>query len=276
MFFHVNGLNWDDFLVLATVVLAVPSVVIVDRCMLPNGIGIDIWNVPFDHIDNFIRWLYVVTLLYLLQAALVKITLLSFFLRIFLRRRTVQLLWGTIIFIGLWTFSIFIPAAMPCLPVRQDHSRGARVTVVSILRLKSLFFFDGDNNYTWKQAKVVLWSMYELHVGVICACIPTLRLIFIRAIPSVISSIQGSTQRSSANGNGSRRSRGTTQNVDTLRSDRGGKEGLAVEPNTITYTRTFAVRHEENDEEVELVHMEDLSEKTSRERGGSYASELSL
>ncbi|KAI4671617.1 uncharacterized protein J4E78_000113 [Alternaria triticimaculans] len=242
MFFHVNGLNWDDFLVLATVVLAVPSVVIVDRCMLPNGIGIDIWNVPFDHIDNFIRWLYVVTLLYLLQAALVKITLLSFFLRIFLRRRTVQLF----------------------------------VTVVSILRLKSLFFFDGDNNYTWKQAKVVLWSMYELHVGVICACIPTLRLIFIRAIPSVISSIQGSTQRSSANGNGSRRSRGTTQNLDTLRSDRGGKEGLAAEPNTITYTRTFAVRHEENDEEVELVHMEDLSEKTSRERGGSYASELSL
>lgn len=154
------------------------------------------------------------------------------------------------------------------------HSRS--VTVVSILRLKSLFFFDGDNNYTWKQAKVVLWSMYELHVGVICACIPTLRLIFIRAIPSVISSIQGSTQRSSANGNGSRRSRGTTQNLDTLRSDRGGKEGMAVEPNTITYTRTFAVRHEENDEEVELVHMEDLSEKTSRERGGSYASELSL
>ena len=51
---------------------------------------------------------------------------------------------------------------------------------------------------------------------------------------------------------------------------------MAVEPNTITYTRTFAVRHEENDEEVELVHMEDLSEKTSRERGGSYASELSL
>lgn len=128
MFFHVNGLNWDDFLVIATVVLAVPSVVIVDRCMLPNGIGIDIWNVPFDHIDNFIRWLYVVTLLYLLQAALVKITLLSFFLRIFLRRRTVQLLWGTIIFIGLWTFSIFIPAAMPCLPVRQAHLRGARYT----------------------------------------------------------------------------------------------------------------------------------------------------
>jgi hypothetical protein len=118
--------------------------------------------------------------------------------------------------------------------------------------------------------------MYELHVGVLCACIPTLRLILIRALPSVISSIQESTQRSSANGTGNR-SRGTNGNASASRSARGGKEDLSAEPNAITYTRTYAVRHEENDDEAELVHMEDFTtDKATRERGGSYTSTLSL
>jgi hypothetical protein len=144
-----------------------------------------------------------------------------------------------------------------------------------MLRLRSLIAFGGTSNVTWEQTNVVLWSVYEINVGIICACMPALRLILIRAFPTVISTIQGSTQRSNKNHRGSG-SRGTKENVDTIGSAKSGKESVIVDRSTITYTRTLAVRHEEHDDEAELVHMGEFSEKAIREREGSYTSELSL
>jgi hypothetical protein len=146
---------------------------------------------------------------------------------------------------------------------------------VSILRLRSLIAFTGTRNITWEQKDVILWSIYEINVGIICACIPALRLIVIRALPTLISTIQGSTQRSSGR-RSKTRSQATNENADTMGGVNSGKESVVVEPNTITYTRTFAVRHEENDDETDLVYMEDLSEHAARERRDSYTSELSL
>jgi hypothetical protein len=124
-YFTVAGLGWDDYTVAATVLISIPSVIIIDRGMLTNGIGVDLWTVPFDHLENFVRWLYSITLLYFIQCAMVKISLILFFLRIFPRRRTVQLLWGTIAFIVIWTISFFIPGSFPCLPVSRTLSRSA-------------------------------------------------------------------------------------------------------------------------------------------------------
>ncbi|CAG5163778.1 uncharacterized protein ALTATR162_LOCUS6540 [Alternaria atra] len=152
---------------------------------------------------------------------------------------------------------------------------GTFVTVVSILRLRSLIAFGGTSNVTWEQTNVVLWSVYEINVGIICACMPALRLILIRAFPMVISTIQGSTQRSSRNHH-EIGGRAIKRNVDTIGSAKSGKESLVVEPSTITCTTTFAVQHEESDEEAELVHMENLSEKVKRKGGDSYTSELGV
>ncbi|KAL1798513.1 hypothetical protein ACET3X_002550 [Alternaria dauci] len=327
----ITGLGWDDYIVAVTVLISVPSVVIIDRGMLTNGIGVDLWTVPFDHLENFVRWLYTLTLLYFIQSSLVKVSLILFFLRIFPRRRTVQLLWGTIAFIIVWTISFFIPGSCPCLPLTDywtawDKAKpteclniyaviwahaiicivvdiwmlciplyevfhlqmrfmkkfsvalmffvGTFVTVVSILRLRSLISFGGTSNVTWAQTNVVLWSVYEINVGIICACMPALRLILIRAFPTVISAIQGSTQRSGKNHLGSG-GRGTKGNVDTIGSAKSRKENVIVDLSTIAYTTTFSLRLEENDE-ADLVSIEEFSESTSRARGDSYTSELSL
>ena len=104
---------------------------------------------------------------------------------------------------------------------------------------------------------------------------PALRLILIRAFPTVIRTIQASTQRSSKNHHGGG-SRGTKGNIDTIGSAKSGKENVVVDRSTITYTRTFAVRHEENDDDAELVHMEEFNEKAIRERKDSYTNEQSL
>ncbi|KAH8880915.1 hypothetical protein GQ53DRAFT_668892, partial [Thozetella sp. PMI_491] len=76
---------------------------------------------------------------------------------------------------------------------------GAFVTFVSILRLQSLLNFANSANPTWDQLLVSLWSTIEISVGMICACMPTLRLILARFLPRVVETINGSAKSVSDN-----------------------------------------------------------------------------
>ncbi|KAG8411888.1 hypothetical protein J3458_015183 [Metarhizium acridum] len=60
---------------------------------------------------------------------------------------------------------------------------GAIITIVSMLRLKSLVHFANSYNPTWDQWSVVFWSTIEVSVGFICTCLPALRLILMRMYP---------------------------------------------------------------------------------------------
>ncbi|OAA58172.1 Extracellular membrane protein, 8-cysteine region, CFEM [Cordyceps fumosorosea ARSEF 2679] len=64
---------------------------------------------------------------------------------------------------------------------------GTFVTVVSILRLQSLIYLARSYNPTWDQWLVAWWSTIEVHVGIICASLPTLRLVLVRMCPRVFS-----------------------------------------------------------------------------------------
>ncbi|KAG5917341.1 hypothetical protein E4U42_007272 [Claviceps africana] len=83
---------------------------------------------------------------------------------------------------------------------------GAFVTIVSILRLQSLAYFYSSSNPTWDLWYTAWWSTIEINVGLMCACLPTVRVILVRLWPDVFgstiysrSSIFGSTLRSSSN-----------------------------------------------------------------------------
>ncbi|KHN95791.1 Extracellular membrane protein, CFEM domain protein [Metarhizium album ARSEF 1941] len=62
---------------------------------------------------------------------------------------------------------------------------GAFVTVVSILRLSSLAAWANSRNPTWDQWNVVYWSTIEVNVGMVCTCLPSLRLLVVRALPGL-------------------------------------------------------------------------------------------
>ncbi|KAF5122578.1 Satratoxin biosynthesis SC1 cluster protein 4 [Metarhizium anisopliae] len=62
---------------------------------------------------------------------------------------------------------------------------GAFVTVVSILRLSSLVSWANSTNPTWDQWDIVYWSTIEVNVGMICTCLPSIRLIMLRAFPNM-------------------------------------------------------------------------------------------
>lgn len=60
------------------------------------------------------------------------------------------------------------------------------VTIISIVRLHSLITHPwDDSNATWVKMDVALWSTVEINVGIICACLPSLRSLLVRAFPSI-------------------------------------------------------------------------------------------
>ncbi|KYK61292.1 hypothetical protein DCS_02434 [Drechmeria coniospora] len=64
---------------------------------------------------------------------------------------------------------------------------GAIVTIISVLRLRSLVHFNDAVNPTWNEWDVVWWSTIELNVGAICVCLPAIRLVLLRMWPRVFS-----------------------------------------------------------------------------------------
>jgi hypothetical protein len=115
--FGFEDLGYDDYAVLAATVMGVPTVVIIDRGIVPNGLAMDVWTVPFDHITNFVRWLFILESLYFLLIAMVKLTLLFFFLRIFPKPVIRKLLWATIIFDVLYGVVFAIISIFQCQPI---------------------------------------------------------------------------------------------------------------------------------------------------------------
>lgn len=149
------------------------------------------------------------------------------------------------------------------------------VTVISIVRLQSLISFGNSTNPTWDQADAANWSTIEINVGIICACMPTLRLILVRLFPKAL----GSTSYNTSNqyyakyGTGRSAALKSGHNASASGTRMGHEDGFAGKSaNAITYTTTFEVRHGEDEEQ--LVQMDDLSAKGHRVRssGSSEAS----
>lgn len=63
------------------------------------------------------------------------------------------------------------------------------VTVISIVRLVFLVQMKDSINLTWDYFDVCLWSTVEITVGIMCTCMPTLRLILVRMSRRVGSTI---------------------------------------------------------------------------------------
>ncbi|KAF4307534.1 hypothetical protein GTA08_BOTSDO03810 [Botryosphaeria dothidea] len=69
---------------------------------------------------------------------------------------------------------------------------GGFVTVVSVLRLETLFHFSNSANFTWESAPFGYWSTVEMDVGIICACMPAVQALLKRIWPTVFGSTAGS------------------------------------------------------------------------------------
>lgn len=62
------------------------------------------------------------------------------------------------------------------------------VTIVSFLRLAAVRGYASTSNTTFDQWDIVWWSTIEIEVGIICTCLPAIRLLLVRLAPGLLSS----------------------------------------------------------------------------------------
>lgn len=310
----------DDYFVVITLVSGIPSSILTVRATIPNGLGKDIWTVPFNQITAFVHAFYAMEVLYFLQVALLKLSLLFFYLRVFPGPKIRRFIWGTIIFdilFGLvfiltgifqcrpisyywnswdgehegkcvdinalaWAnagISILLDAWMLGLPMSQViylnlHWKkkvgvalmfivGTFVTVVSILRLQSLLHFAKSTNPTWDNVPVSQWSTVEINVGIICVCMPSIRLLLVRLFPKVFGTTMHSTH-------GYHRSNSHNQSlaITSLNTSQSSKPSKLSEvpENGIQFSQSYDVHYGKrwDNDETNLVPLENLNAKSMK------------
>lgn len=140
------------------------------------------------------------------------------------------------------------------------------MTIVSILRLKSLIAFSySAENPTWDFFDVGIWSDIEINVSMICACLPSFRLLLVRLFPR----LKETTQQYYI----SRRTDDATRNTGRSRQGGGsqiGRDGntTAEDGNKIWYQKSFTVKYLETDE-LQLVTMRDHDRASSKSEASS-------
>ncbi len=110
-------LGLDDYFIGITLATGIPSTVITVHGSISNGLGRDIWTLTPQQITGFIHTFYAMEILYFAQVALLKLSLLFFYLRIFPGTKVRQLLWATIIFDVLFGVVFVFIAIFQCQPI---------------------------------------------------------------------------------------------------------------------------------------------------------------
>ena len=143
------------------------------------------------------------------------------------------------------------------------------VTVVSIVRLQFLVSLGSSTNPTYDQIDVSIWSTVEINIGIICTCLPAIRLFLVRRFPVLGG---GSSHKTSgyqnypdsyANKSGAN-SRARTL-VEAVKSQNHPENG------TIELETRYEVRYSDEDE-ASLVKMRELNSLKSEHAGASSRS----
>ncbi|GJC99389.1 CFEM domain-containing protein [Colletotrichum higginsianum] len=137
---------------------------------------------------------------------------------------------------------------------------GTFVTVVSIIRLQSLVDFAKGSNATMDFMDVSIWSTVEICVGIICACLPSIRMILVKLFPGMSGSTLRSKGRQYYQQYGSdvrsKGARSQPRTVGVVTVDRSNSVH-DVEDRHIKFQKTFTISYSDSDE-TDLVPMKDI------------------
>ncbi|KAH8719142.1 hypothetical protein GQ44DRAFT_624042, partial [Phaeosphaeriaceae sp. PMI808] len=125
----------------------------------------------------------------------------------------------------IWTLHLALKKKIGVLLM---FSVGSFVTVVSIVRLRALVHFAKTTNVTWDYLETSLWSLIEIYVGIICACMPALNLGLQRIFPKIL----GSSHQSISKPTGTGQSEGNRLNPDTIAVQTSFKVSRSMKPQT--------------------------------------------
>jgi hypothetical protein len=149
------------------------------------------------------------------------------------------------------------------------------ITIISIIRLKTLLVFANTTNVTYDYVDPGLYSIVEATAGIICSCLPAVRALMSAIMPRVFGQTQNATdpenggstaisgrkfeRLGSLNGDSRPGSRITVQTewsvMDEANPSTPSHELFPVEKQDRTPSRRF---HEETHEERDEVHLDGL------------------
>lgn len=107
----------DDYFIAITLGVGIPSSVLTVHGVISNGLGRDIWTITPKQITDFLHVFYAMEILYFAQVALLKLSLLFFYLRIFPGTTVRGLLWATVIFNVCFGIIFVFIAIFQCQPI---------------------------------------------------------------------------------------------------------------------------------------------------------------
>ncbi|KAH6959632.1 hypothetical protein BKA56DRAFT_501220 [Ilyonectria sp. MPI-CAGE-AT-0026] len=144
-------------------------------------------------------------------------------------------------------------------------SVGTFVTIMSILRLHALIKFALNvPNITQEFVGITIWSTVEINVGIICACLPSLRMLLARLFPNILGTshqyYSSQTERGEA-GYSSNRSRALGSHTGTAKHAKTSQRPKVTEG--IICERMYGIELGDNDE-THLVSMTELHPARSR------------
>ncbi|KID59831.1 uncharacterized protein G6M90_00g093390 [Metarhizium brunneum] len=152
-------------------------------------------------------------------------------------------------------------------------SVGFLVTIVSIIRLQEIITHAIDDpNATWAIMNLAVWSTVEINVGIICACMPSMRLLFDLVFRATSPRLAASaTNEANVHNSGRLFSRGRGLGVTSHSVFEPYFAPLSRQTGVITVQRTYNIEVEtlnENLEEAQLVYMTNLSNDKQKHAEG--------
>ncbi|KAK2611411.1 hypothetical protein N8I77_004750 [Diaporthe amygdali] len=105
----------DDTWLTLAIALLIPFVTVI-QCMIPQGLGLEIWVLHDYQITTFLRYLLAAQTHYILTIAIIKASILAFFLRIFPDEMFKKVVWCTLIYdllVGVIFFTLSLIQRQP-------------------------------------------------------------------------------------------------------------------------------------------------------------------
>ncbi|KAF7561328.1 hypothetical protein G7046_g2815 [Stylonectria norvegica] len=152
---------------------------------------------------------------------------------------------------------------------------GTFVTVVSIVRLQFLVDLGSSTNPTYDQTNVSIWSTVEINIGIVCASMPSLRILLVRLFPILGGSSNDSSKYQHYGEQYGRKSR-IIGSRNRARVELPSRDDSIHSPDHggIELKRTFRVQYSDGDE-ARLVGQQRqgdvLGSKKGHDHGGSAA-----
>lgn len=123
LIYSSKEIGWDDYCIIATLVLGLPSVILNDVGTLRAGLGKDIWTLEFQQITDFIKYVYVTEVLYFGNLMFLRLALLFFYARIFRLGRAPKVIYATIAFNTMLGTACILAAIFQCQPISYFWDR---------------------------------------------------------------------------------------------------------------------------------------------------------